>query len=556
MNSARVPDRVPRLQDVFWGRIPIPLTGATSHFLVAGATGSGKTLLLDCLMYTALHHRELNPAWRFIVYDPKLDAIPKLTDMLRGFEPVILNPLDSRSKVWNIHADIDSPSAAREFASILAPDEPKSENPFFTSAVQDLISGVAVSLSRRIAEGYHWSFRDLLWILFNTGEESGLRDFERLVGGQPETRRLLDYFQVPETAFNIRATIMAKLTRYEPVAAAWHHRARSNPERLFSLKSWTKDRPLGGAQDIDYETLSRHVAVIGIDETSRSAVDAVNRAMFVRLSQLLLSSPDVHQGPGFGSGPLTWVFLDEVREAGNLEGLHRLLNKGRSKGVAAAIGFQDIQGLRDAYGTLRADEMIGQCATIAVLRLRSPETAEWASRLFGDFYVTAESDNESFGSSISIGRGRAIERRRKILDSDLYNLPSTSPKNGLTGYFECPFVPGMDDPAGFDPKLHVSWDDLGWRNAKSALEKGADLDNVMGTGAGPDWRINVYGQKEVPAEEQVMPPFDDYDRKALSLGAEGHIIHKPKTVPRQGSSGNESLPSIPIRDRGKRGHSQ
>ncbi|MFX8836738.1 type IV secretion system DNA-binding domain-containing protein, partial [Acinetobacter baumannii] len=59
-----------------------------------------------------------------------------------------------------------------------------------------------------------------------------------------------------------------------------------------------------------------------------------------------------------------WFFLDEVREAGELDGLSRLMTKGRSKGACVVLGFQDIDGMRDVYGDQVANEICAQCNNI------------------------------------------------------------------------------------------------------------------------------------------------------------------------------------------------
>ena len=65
-------------------------------------------------------------------------------------------------------------------------------------------------------------------------------------------------------------------------------------------------------------------------------------------------------------------FLDDVREAGKLDGLSRLLNQGRTKGACVVLGFQDSDGMRDVYGEYVANELVGQCANKAILRVENP----------------------------------------------------------------------------------------------------------------------------------------------------------------------------------------
>lgn len=492
---------VPREKHLYWGRIPVPLKGATSHFFVAGASGSGKTILLERLLYSALHHENLNPAWRFLIYDPKQDAIPTLCDMLYGFSPTLLNPLDSRADVWDLHEDIDTPSVAREFACTLVPDEKENHNPFFSWAVQDLITGSIVALRRSVATGAKWTFRDLLWLLFNTCTESGRRDFERVVSQFSDTERLLEYFATGETASNIRATIMATLSKFEPVAASWQARLDSGSGELFSFKKWCGREvettaselvaKLGGLASppipVDYRQLASQVVILGIDETSRTAVDAINRAMFIRFTQIALSRPNLKAGTDLQREAMTWVFLDETREAGHLETLTHLLNKGRSKGIAVALGFQDIQGLKDAYGETKAEEMIGQCSTFAVLRLRNPATAEWASSLFGDYYTITQTSGESVGTSVSMSRGTSTERRRKLLDSDFFNLPTVEAEEGVSGYFECPWISRKGKAENFNPRLHIPFKDALWKDAQHRLLSAEQYMGGSALGHGPNW---------------------------------------------------------------------
>lgn len=515
---------VPRTPNLSWGKIPIPLKGAASHFFVAGASGSGKTVLLEKLLFSALHHPRLNPAWRFLVYDPKQDAIPTLTSMLYGCMPIILNPLDQRGAIWDVHEDIDSPSVAREFASILIPEEKNAQNPFFVWSVQDLVAGTAVALRRSIKQGHKWTFGDLLWLLFNTGTESGRRNFDQIVSRYPDTERLKDYFSVNDTGGNIRATIMATLSKYEPIAAAWQHRLESGQGNLFSFKDWlTTNRYLdeervsvglldstASAIPVAYDELAKRVAVIGVDETSRTAVDAINRAMFIRFSQLALSRPNISGDSALDNESLTWVVLDEVREAGHLETLPSILNKGRSKGICVAMGFQDIQGLMEAYGENRAKEMIGQCSTFAVLRLRNPATAEWASSLFGEYYTITNTASESIGSSVNISRGTGTERRRKLLDSDFFDLPTAESAGGICGFFECPWKPCPVDAGSFNPLLAVKFAELHWSTEQYSL-----LNDVRGgpleqRGCGTSWngRRRLVGYLPMQEQTQTLQSFD------------------------------------------------
>jgi len=80
--------------------------------------------------------------------------------------------------------------------------------------------------------------------------------------------------------------------------------------------------------------LSPHsILVLGNDEDNRAAIDTINQLIFKRLSELMLAQPEVNPG----DSKSTWFLLDEVRQAGKLEGLSALMTKGRSKGAAVLL---------------------------------------------------------------------------------------------------------------------------------------------------------------------------------------------------------------------------
>ena len=149
----------------------------------------------------------------------------------------------------------------------------------------------------------------------------------------------------------------------------------------------------------------------------------------------------------------TWFFLDEVREAGKLDLLGRLLTKGRSKGAAVSLGLQDISGMREAYGREIADELLGQCNTKVVLRLNSPETAAWAAKLCGNREVLESHHGQSRNRTATVNGqtssgesvSHTITQRPLILDSEILGLPETSREHGLIAFFINPLTGPFKD---------------------------------------------------------------------------------------------------------------
>ena len=396
-----------------WGWLTLPHTIATTHFAVIGSTGSGKTILLRCLMQSVLRSVGGGYDERALVYDAKQDSL----SIIRGINPdceiYILNPFDERSVAWDMAKDITAPATAQQIASILIPEHKNASQPFFSDAARHLLSGVLISFIRT-APG-KWTFRDVLLTLKSVSR------LKRVLSACDETRDLVEqYLREGNTANNVMSTVATRLQRYDFIAAAWHR-----AEKSISLREWLT---------------SESILILGNDEATRTALDAINQVIFKRLSELLLDQSE-------SESRRTWIFLDELRQAGYLQGLSSLLTKGRSKGACVVLGYQDIEGLREVYGYQLANEIAGQCANKAILRCDSADTARWASMIFGEKEVleSRESTTERTGFSLKYTPGSKsvsehVVKRDVLLPSEIMAIPPTSPEVGMKGYFITPFV--------------------------------------------------------------------------------------------------------------------
>ena len=164
-------------------------------------------------------------------------------------------------------------------------------------------------------------------------------------------------------------------------------------------------------------------------------MDALNRVMFQRATELALREPNSRTRR-------TWFFLDEIREAGVLDGLGRLMNKGRSKGCCVALGFQDIHGLKAVYGAEVALEVVGQCSQKALLRMESESTAKWASATVGQYEQVDVMRGQSGSLDRSYQRSASEQWRTAdvVMPSEFLSIPPTTEAHGLTGYFLTPHV--------------------------------------------------------------------------------------------------------------------
>lgn len=391
------------------------------HMALVGSSGAGKTILQKGFMKAILPARLEDGGLRYrsMIYDPKRELYPFLRAIGIPEEQIIVtHPFDLRSPAWDLAADFTETAQIIELSEMLIP---KAEHPrggggdFFDKTgriiVQDVIHGLI-----QAAPGA-WDLRDVIeavltphytrQILDKTerGRRSWAAYFDRKVGSDT---RLAD---------NIRASLHTALSPFETLATVWHH-----SKEKFSLARW-----LTGTG----------ILLMGADPEREGTLQQLNQLLFHRASQLLLARNEENPLD------LTWFFLDELREAGKLNGLRQILTQGRSKGARVIVGFQDIDGLRELYGEKTAEEIVGLCANRFFLHQDNPNTREWISRFFADEEAIIHKYSETHGttdgkSSSSTSNSYEVGQVRNVLPVELQDLPLASNKNGVFGFYSTP----------------------------------------------------------------------------------------------------------------------
>ena len=407
---------------VFFGGQYIHPDYLDAHYLICGSTGSGKTWTLRMLMKSVLFDAQGRLKARALVYDPKNELLPLLPKLGVPEDSIrILDPFHEKSVRWNVAADINTPAAAGHFSTLLFPDE-GDQNRFFVEAARGLLRGVLLSfIHRRIPD----------WTLFHVLKALDLRaDMLRnlLNAGPPESQALAIRFvqDNSKTTTDILATVTTITAPYRVVANLWQQ-----AEEDISLEQW-----------VNGETAP--ILVLSTREHARTPIDAINRVVVKRISEYFVDLPDVRRGD-----TETWFFLDELREAGKLDGLSTLLTRSRSKGGHVVLAFQDVNGLRLVYGDNGANELANHCGNIAGLRVNDPTTGDWLAGRMGkhEQWMQGFSDGESTdadgNTSYSHNTSRNLQERFYMPGYEFMEFGMTTPERGLFGAYR---VPGAIGP--------------------------------------------------------------------------------------------------------------
>lgn len=459
-----------------FGNNAVSYDAATQHFAFVGATGSGKTILIRLLMQSVLGNAtKRSVPTRMLIYDSKRDMLPVLHGIFERLKRTdaeerikLLNPFDKRGVAWDLAQDITEPAHAQELASILIREEPNAKDPFYPNAARLIVENVILSFIEN--NPLQWTFRDVC----NAVETK--KSIASVLGRTSRTRWVIDaLFGDDRTTANIMATIAAAMRPYRVIAALWHKAVEADPPRKISLHEWAQSKEA--------------ILVLGNSPTSRTAVDAINQVLFKRLSQMFLEEKeeiDLENDPR-----RVWVILDEFVRAGRLNGAVELATEGRSKGVSLVLGFQDVNGLRAVYGKEVAEEILGQCTSVALLRMNSPDTSEWASRIVGQYRgkdtKVSASEGYQAGKDRSSSGGTNTEQqivdRLSLLPSHFQRLRPISKlrKQGLSGVFCSPYwtseelvnevYSAEDEPISYD---WLFTDKNVWPKSEMAEAKGFD----------------------------------------------------------------------------------
>ncbi|HAB19276.1 MAG TPA: type IV secretion system DNA-binding domain-containing protein [Verrucomicrobiota bacterium] len=382
----------------YWGGVELLSDDAVLHFGVSGCTGSGKTIEILQLIQSVLTGLLPDEDRRALIYDAKRDLYPFFHAL--GLSPLVynLNPFDRRGVAWDLAQDIVSAAEIEQFASIVIPANPNEHNPFFTDASRILLRCAIVALQTQCPG--QWSLRDVVLTVSNPER------LRSLLSLNAETKEIGENFFRAREFPSVMSTIETKVRPLHVVAALWD----KAPRKISLQKHW----------------LERGAIILLPYHPSYSyALDPINRAIFRYLSDAMLALPK-------SVSRRSWVILDEVREAGKLDGLRKLLTQGREKGVCVVLGFQDIDGMREVYGKEGANELLGECNHKTFLRTDNPATADWM----------VSHVNKALIRSRQIGKDRdgrltttdSLKIDGTMLAADFLGIPVTSAQFGLKSF--------------------------------------------------------------------------------------------------------------------------
>lgn len=360
---------------------PIPTWLETLHLLVAGATGTGKTVGIAQIIETLLRRGD-----RAIIVDPNGAFLS------RFYFPgdVVLNPFDKRSEAWSIFNELRDEYDFKRYALSVVPEGLTDEAEEWNGYARLLFQAA----TRKMAQRGNTTVVHLIKLLTAESEDT-LKEF--LADTEAE-----GLFVGAKEALSSARFILAKYLdphRYLKEGGA------------FSIRRWLEDES-GGNLYITWR------------EDMLEALKPLVSTWVDILCTSILSLPE-------SPDRRLWTVIDELDSLQKLPSLEDALTKGRKHGLRIVAGIQSTAQLERTNGEKDATVLRSCFRSILVLGggRSDSKTAEDLSKSLGEHEVERETQGESSNDrGGSRSRTTRIERERVVMPSEIQSLPE------LTGY--------------------------------------------------------------------------------------------------------------------------
>lgn len=362
-------------QQVTVAGIPMPTDIENRHLLIVGSPGSGKSVLMRELAYTALKRGD-----RIIVADPNGDMYSKFGRK----NDLVLNPYDQRSQGWSFFNELRTDYDYKRLALSIVPKGKTADAEEWNSYARLLLAEAAKKLGAAECETVRKLFE-----ITNIMDPDDLKDF--LAGTDAESL----FVGADRALASARFVLSNKLPPH-----------LSMPAGDFSLRDWLENEKAGNL----FITWREDMAV---------ALRPLISAWIDTLCSSILSFTENQQRR-------IWMFLDELASLEKQAHLIDAATKGRKFGLRIVAGLQSTAQLEDIYGVSEAQILRSCFRSLIVLggAITDPKTREDMSLSLGEHEVERDSYSKtrtSKGASTSKSLQRT--RERVVTPAEIAALP-------------------------------------------------------------------------------------------------------------------------------------
>ncbi len=365
--------------DLHLENLPLMKNKETSHILITGTTGSGKTNAFHIFLPQIRQRGD-----RAIVLDITGDFVSQYYNEKTD---IILNPLDTRSETWHPWADCHLDSHYDVFAEAMIQPKDGSKDPFWDNASRAILK----TALRKYAARKNTNIQKLYTFLLSSTDKE-FEDFFR------ETEAATFAFKNNEkTTHSIRSVLSSQIEGFRQLEPT---------KEAFSIRKWVSDEKKEGFLFITARPDQR--------EALRPLVSAW---MDIALNALMILPEN--------QGRRLWFIMDELAALQKLPRLQAGLAESRKYGGCLLVGFQSKPQLEEIYGRSASDAMLDLFNTKVFFRCTEPNTQQWISKVLGDKEEAEPQENISYGAHHmrdGVSLSRQTRQKPLVMPTELAQL--------------------------------------------------------------------------------------------------------------------------------------
>jgi type IV secretory pathway TraG/TraD family ATPase VirD4 len=456
---ARLIKKQAQASDLAFGELPLLKDKETSHTLITGTTGSGKTNSFHFLLPQIRRRGD-----RAIILDVTGDYISRYYNKKTD---IILNPLDKRSLSWHPWADCHLDSHYDVLAESLIQPKGGKHDPFWDRASRSLLK----TALRKYAYQKKNNIKELTTFLMNSSD----KEFEKFFKGTEAATFASSSNE--KTTYSIRSVLSSQIDglrhlesseteqknnrdkdkgRKENKNSQDHQdcedptnldqhlptppdhapdqpspsKAKTEKEASFSIRKWIagEKQELGNQKSHNGGWLF----ITARADQRQSLTPLISAWMDIAINALMVLPEDYTRR--------LWFILDELAALQNLPSLQRGLAEGRKYGGCFLAGFQSKPQLEEIYGRAAAETMLDLFNTKVFFRCTEPATQSWISKVLGDTEETEPQENISYGANSTrdgVSLSRHTRQKPLILPTEFSQLKDLECYVKLPGDYPC-----------------------------------------------------------------------------------------------------------------------
>lgn len=335
-----------------FGGVPVPYGVEPQHFLIGGATGSGKTQAINAMLRVV---RKRNQA--AIIADPGAGYYARFANP----GELLLNPLDARSVSWSPFAEIREDYDCQMIAKAAIPDAAgeASEWNFYAQTM------LAAALKTQWKAG-DTSTKRLLYLM----NSASIKELDPVLVGTAA------YPMIQKGGEKALASIRMIAAVY---LAAWDYLP---DQGTFSVRQWVRESDNNPAW----------LYLTYRDDQMALLRNLVSCWLELAIVEGLTLDENANRR--------LWYIMDELDSLGKVSSLRGGLTKLRKYGGVCVSGLQTIAQLRTTYGKDEAQTLLSNMSNKLVLRAGDNETGKYFEVELGEQEVERQEVSNSTSTRI------------------------------------------------------------------------------------------------------------------------------------------------------------